>query len=187
VFHGTKKAVRLEVALWQAAIRGHAPSSIGATVADLGLLIERSIDPAGRWTDGTPASDRGSLSDRRAPRPAGVHGAPIDSDGLLRNAHSTSRRYKRAGKPFVAISAEITLAGWSLESILAGPRVRTRRTYALVRAGLALDAGFELLATFYAPHYSVVLPSYDVESTQLLSSLFGEAQKNIYFGRSVPA
>jgi len=35
VFHGTKKAVRLEVALWEAEIRGHAPSSVGATVTDL--------------------------------------------------------------------------------------------------------------------------------------------------------
>jgi len=81
-----------------------------------------------------------------------IRGAPIDSDGLLRNAHATSRRYTRAGQPFVAISAEITLADWSLEAILVGPRLRTRRTYASVRAGVALDAGFELLATFAAPH-----------------------------------
>ncbi len=116
-----------------------------------------------------------------------IRGAPLDAEGLLRNADATSRRYTRAGKPFVAISAEITGAGWSLASILAGPRLRTRRTYAAVRAGVVLDAGFELLATFSAPHYSVVLPSYDVETTQLLSSLFGEAQGNIYFGRSDPA
>ena len=115
-----------------------------------------------------------------------IRGAPIDSEGLLRNAHATSRRYTRAGEPFVAISAEMTIAGWTLELILAGPRLRTRRTYASVRAGVVLDAGFELLATFSAPHYSVVLPSYDVETTQLLSSLFGEAQRNIYFGRSEP-
>jgi len=52
---------------------------------------------------------------------------------------------------------------------------------------VVLDAGFELLATFSAPHYSVVLPSYDMKTTQLLSSLFGEAQGNVYFGRSDPA
>ena len=52
---------------------------------------------------------------------------------------------------------------------------------------VVLDAGFDLLATFSASHYSVVLPSYDVETTQLLSSLFGKAQRNIYFGRSDPA
>ena len=77
-----------------------------------------------------------------------IRGAPLDAEGLLRNADATSRRYTRAGKPFVAISAEITIAGWSLASILAGPRLRTRRTYAAVRAGVVLDAGFELLATF---------------------------------------
>ena len=81
----------------------------------------------------------------------------------------------------------MTIDGWSLESILAGPRLRTRRTYASVHAAVVLDAGFELLATFSAPHYSVVLPSYSVESMRLLSSLFGEAQGNIYFGRSDPA
>ena len=35
IFHGTKKAVRREVAVWEAEVRGHAPSSVGATVADL--------------------------------------------------------------------------------------------------------------------------------------------------------
>ena len=35
VFHGTKKAVRAEVATWEMELRGTAPSTVGATVADL--------------------------------------------------------------------------------------------------------------------------------------------------------
>ncbi|MEX2658753.1 MAG: tyrosine-type recombinase/integrase [Acidimicrobiales bacterium] len=35
VFRGTKKAVRAEVAAWEAEIRGRAPAGVGATVADL--------------------------------------------------------------------------------------------------------------------------------------------------------
>ena len=35
VFHGTKKAVRMAVTAWEAEVRGHAPSAVGATVTDL--------------------------------------------------------------------------------------------------------------------------------------------------------
>jgi len=127
----------------------------------------------------------GERLDRRADLV--IRGAPLDPEGLLRNAEATGRRYTRAGESFLAISAEVTIDGWSLSSILAGPRLRTRRTFASVGAGIVLDAGFELLATFSAPHYSVVLPSCTWETGQLLSSIFGEAQGNDYFGRSDPA
>ena len=35
VFRGSKKAVRDAVTAWEAEVRGHAPSAVGATVADL--------------------------------------------------------------------------------------------------------------------------------------------------------
>lgn len=80
----------------------------------------------------------------------------------------------------------VTIDGWTLASILAGSRLRTRRTYASVRAGVVLDAGFELLATFASPHFSVVLSSYTWEAAERLSSVFGAALRNDYFGRSYP-
>jgi len=41
IFRGTKKAVRLDVAVWEAEIRGHAPSSVGFTVTDLLIMWRR--------------------------------------------------------------------------------------------------------------------------------------------------
>lgn len=76
-----------------------------------------------------------------------VRGWPLTVEGLLRNANATGRRYSRAGQPLVAISAEATVAGWTLDAILAGARLRTRLRYAAVDAEFLVEAGFELLPT----------------------------------------
>src|SRR3954454_10946963 len=94
-------------------------------------------------------------------------------DGLLRNTDATRSRYSLEGAPFVAISAEATVDEWSLEAILAGPRLRTRSSYASAPVGAVVSAGFRLLATFGAPHYSVVLPSYDELAARRLLGVLG--------------
>ncbi len=88
-----------------------------------------------------------------------VRGWPLTADGILRNADATRRRYSWAGEPLVAVSAEVTIAGWDVDRILSGARLRTRRSYAAAAVGEVLDAGFGLLPTFSAPHYSVALGS----------------------------
>ncbi|MBA2279759.1 MAG: hypothetical protein M3527_09590 [Actinomycetota bacterium] len=107
-----------------------------------------------------------------------LRGWPLTVEGLLHNADATRRRYSAGGHPFVAVSAEATVDGWDVDSILAGPRLRTRRTYAAAPVGSLLDAGFELLATFAAPHYSVILPSYTRDSAQRLIKALGEVRPN---------
>jgi hypothetical protein len=107
-----------------------------------------------------------------------IRGWPLTVDGLLRNADATRRRYSRAGRPFVAVSAEMTVAGWDLDAIMSGPRLRTRRSYAAVSVGRIVETGFGLLATFGAPHYSVVLPSYTEVATQRLLEVMGEVTVN---------
>ncbi len=97
-----------------------------------------------------------------------VRGWPLTVDGLLRNADATRRRYSRAGEPLVAISAEAAIAGWSVDAILVGARLRTRLRYAVVDAESLVEAGFELLPTFAAPHVSVVLPSYTEDVAERL-------------------
>jgi hypothetical protein len=87
-------------------------------------------------------------------------------------------RYSRAGRPFVAVSAEVTVAGWDLDAILSGPRLRTRRSYAAVSVGRIVETGFGLLATFGAPHYGVVLPSYTEVAAQRLLEVMGEVEVN---------
>lgn len=107
-----------------------------------------------------------------------LRGWPLTVEGLLRNADATRRRYSAGGQPFVAVSAEATVGGWDVDAILAGPRLRTRRSYAATLVGSLIDASFELLATFAAPHYSVILPSYTRDDAQRLITALGEVRPN---------
>ncbi len=54
-----------------------------------------------------------------------VRGWPLTADGILRNADATRSRYSWAGEPLVAVSAEVTIAGWDVDRILSGSRLRT--------------------------------------------------------------
>ncbi len=113
-----------------------------------------------------------------------VRGWPLDVEGLLRNSDATRSRFSWRGEPIVAISAEVSIAGWSVEMILAGPRLRTRSRYALAPVSDLVAAGFNLLPTFAAPHYSVLLPSYDEGSARRLLEVLGEMRRNpFYVGR----
>ncbi|MGH9281082.1 MAG: hypothetical protein ACRD12_23720 [Acidimicrobiales bacterium] len=107
-----------------------------------------------------------------------VRGWPLTVEGLLRNADATRRRYSRRGEPLVAISAEAAISGWSVDAILAGPRLRTRLRYAVANADSLVEEGFELLPTFAVPHVSVVLPSYTGEVAEKLLHLLGEVHIN---------
>lgn len=75
----------------------------------------------------------------------------------------------------------MTIAGWTLDAILAGPRLQTRTRYAQALVSNLTAAEFELLPTFVAPHYSVRLPSYDERSAQSLLDVLGELKRNPFF------
>jgi hypothetical protein len=47
-----------------------------------------------------------------------------------------------------------------------------------VPVGSIVETGFGLLATFGAPHYSVVLPSYTEVAAQRLLEVMGEVEVN---------
>ena len=112
-----------------------------------------------------------------------MRGWPLTVDGLLRNADATRRRYSLAGRPLVAISAEVTVAGWDLDTILAGSRLRVRRSYAAAPVASLTDAGFGLVATFQVPHYSVVMPAYTEQAAQHLLDGLGEVRGNPHYVR----
>lgn len=115
-----------------------------------------------------------------------MRGWPVDVAGILRNADLTRSRYSLAGEPLVAISAEVTIAGWDIDSILKGLRLRSRRSYAVAPVHDLVEVGFDLIPTFNAPHYSVVLPSYTETSAALLVEAFGEVKPNPHFERRNP-
>jgi hypothetical protein len=110
-----------------------------------------------------------------------VRGWPLTVDGMLRNADATRSRFSWNGTPLVAVSAEITVGDWTVDAILAGPRLRTRSRYAQTSVGSVIDAGFGLLPSFAAPHYSVVLPAYDEAHARRLLEVLGEVKRNPHF------
>ena len=112
-----------------------------------------------------------------------IRGWPLTVEGLLRNADATRRRYSLDGAPLVAISAEVTMPGWDVESILSGSRLRTRRSYASTLVGEVTDAAFGLLPSFSAPHYSIVLDIYTEEEAQRLIAVLGDVRPNPYHVR----
>lgn len=112
-----------------------------------------------------------------------IRGWPLTVEGLRRNAEATSQRYSFDGDPFIAVSAEATVAGWTKDAILSGSRLRTRRSYAQAMAGDILGAGFELLPTFVAPHYSIRLQTYTDDELEHLIAVLGEIHSNPHFTR----
>lgn len=52
--------------------------------------------------------------------------------------------------------------------------------------GRIVETGFGLLATFGAPHYSVVLPSYTEVAAQRLLEVMGEVKVNPHHVRREP-
>jgi hypothetical protein len=107
-----------------------------------------------------------------------VRGWPLTIDALMDNADSTRSRYSYQGEPFAAVSAEATVAGWDLASILSGRRLRTRRRYAQVTTRELITAGFTLLPTFSLPHYSIVLGAYTENETERLLVALGPVHDN---------
>jgi hypothetical protein len=112
-----------------------------------------------------------------------IRGWPLTVEGLLSNGDATRRRYSLAGAPLVAISAEVTMPGWDVESILSGSRLRTRRSYASTLAHEVIGEGFRMLPSFSAPHYSIVLANYTEQEAQRLISVLGEVRPNPYHVR----
>lgn len=62
-----------------------------------------------------------------------LRGSPLTIEGVLANAERTRLRLSFAGEPFVAISGDVTIAGWDVDAILAR-RLATRRSYAVALA-----------------------------------------------------
>lgn len=112
-----------------------------------------------------------------------VRGWPLTVAGLTNNARTTSERYSFGGTPLTAVSVALTAQGHDLDSILSGRRMRTRSRYAVVPAAAVLGAGFRLLATFDAPHYSVAWASYTRDQAELFRRVLGPVLDNPHYLR----
>lgn len=76
-----------------------------------------------------------------------------------------------------SVSVSATVAGWTVEELLAGPLV-TRSRYAVCRIGALQAVGYELLATGPAPHFDIVLKEASLRECERLLAQFAEAQDN---------
>ncbi|MGH8999137.1 MAG: hypothetical protein ACRDY7_07070 [Acidimicrobiia bacterium] len=112
-----------------------------------------------------------------------VRGWPLTVQGVLQNADDARNRFSWRGEPLVAVSGEATVGGRTLEELLTGPRLRTRRRYARALAQSLLEAEFLLLPSFVVPHYSIVLRAYSDDEAQRLLDVLGEARQNPYYGK----
>jgi len=113
-----------------------------------------------------------------------IRGRPLTVDGLLLAAGRTVSEFTWQGDPIAAVSAEVTGPGRSTEDVLAGPRLRTRRTYASAPVSALVDGGFAVLPSFAAPHVSIVLPTYDEVCAGALVSILGPEHVNPYYLRT---
>jgi len=114
-----------------------------------------------------------------------IRGRPLTVEGLLVAASRTLAEFSWHDVPVAAISAEVTGQGRSTDDLLAGPRLRTRRTFVQAPVAVLVEAGFAVLATFSAPHVSVVLPDYDEKCVRRLLGFFGPEQPNPHYVRTL--
>ena len=111
-----------------------------------------------------------------------VRGGPIAAQKVAEHAQRQESLFTFRGQPVVAISVDLTVEGWTLDRILA-ERMQTRSSYSSAMVGVLRAAGYDLVATGRAPHYSLILPgSSDAEAAALLA-LFGPTLQNPYRAR----
>jgi hypothetical protein len=113
-----------------------------------------------------------------------IRARPLTVEGLLAAAGRTLDEFSWNEVPLAAVSAEVTGPDRTIKDLLAGPRLRTRHTYASAPVLDLIAGGFSVLPTFTTPHVSIVLPEYDEAVVRTLLTILGPEQANPYFMRT---
>lgn len=106
-----------------------------------------------------------------------IRGGPIAAAKIVEHALRQEAVFTYRGEPMIAISVDLTINGWTVERILR-ERMWSRSSYATSTVGELRTAGYELLATSTAPHYSVILPSTTEEDAGSFLAHFGPTLQN---------
>lgn len=114
-----------------------------------------------------------------------IRGRPLTVDALLSAAGRTRAQFSWRGKPVAAVSAEVTGPHRTTDDVLAGARMRTRRTFATAPVAELVGRGFVVLPTFVAPHVSIVLPEYNEVHVRALLEIFGPERPNPHYMRII--
>lgn len=106
-----------------------------------------------------------------------IRGGPITVAKIVEHARRQQAVFTYRGEPMVAISVDLTIEAWSVERILR-ERMWSRSKYATTTVGELRSAGYELVATSAAPHYSVVLPAASSDAAADFLAHFGPTLDN---------
>lgn len=108
-----------------------------------------------------------------------VRGGPVTSEKIVEHARRQAREYSFRNAPMYSISVSLTVPGWDLSALLAGP-LSSRSTFVVSTAGAVRAAGFALLPTYDAPHYDLLLATGEYREAEALLSLFASSEPNPY-------
>lgn len=127
---------------------------------------------------------RHRVRDELPPRSASVvlRGGP-DTLSLLRShARRLNRLYVLDGAPVFGVSVFVASGdiGPTSERTILSKKLHSYPTIYRATVGRLIDAGLDLLPTFAAPHFTVVIPSLD--AVDALAAAFGDLVRNPYAG-----
>ncbi len=108
-----------------------------------------------------------------------VRGGPVAPEKVVEHAQRQAREYTYRDVPMYSVSVSLTVSGWDLSALLAGP-LASRSTFVVSTAGAVRAAGFELLATYEVPHYDLLLATGEYREAEALLGLFGSPAPNPY-------
>jgi hypothetical protein len=108
-----------------------------------------------------------------------VRGGPIAAEKIVEHALRQAREYSYEGRPMYSVSVSLTVDGWDLASLLAGP-LSSRTSFVASTVGAVRRAGFGLLPTYDAPHYDLLLGSAEYREAEALLAVFGWPEANPY-------
>ena len=106
-----------------------------------------------------------------------VRGGPVAPEKVVEHARRQAREYSYRNTPMYSISVSLTVGGWDLSALLVGP-LSSRSTFAVSTVGVVRAAGFELLPTYEAPHYDLLLATGEYPEAERLLRLFSGPQSN---------
>jgi hypothetical protein len=108
-----------------------------------------------------------------------VRGGPIAAEKIVEHARRQAREYTYRNAPMYSVSVSLTVGGWDVSALLAGP-LSSRSAFAVSTVGTVRAAGFALLPTYEAPHYDLLLETGEYREAERLVSLFSAPESNPY-------
>lgn len=106
-----------------------------------------------------------------------LRGGPLTVDKFVEHALRQEREFSYSGRPMSSISVYLTVAGWTLDSLLRD-RLWSRSTFATCSYSDLVAADYLLLPTHDVPHYDIMIPASNEAAAGTLLAVFGESLRN---------